>query len=919
MNKKVLTLCAGLLLAGGLLSSADAHIAQIQEGQYYTIKVVAGDNAATSFYLDSDDPSWFVNQTTTPNDADGSMYWTAVPVKEATTGIVVGYKLVNAKGVTYTVKDTKGNSYQVFTHVESNGKVEGQWRLKVAGEDLYAYGLSAVSSDACLWGIHNETLIENQGISADALNAILGNGFEMTISHQLDAKGKELKTPAAYTDLKGNVFTGKLTAEQGTKGVTLKNAAGKYIVMTSEKWGTQGAFASVEGNKFDVTAEKANASEFTFNKPVGKDAPVEVAVVDAAGSHELIVIAVDGTYYLTVDKNAIDGKAEYTKDYDEQDTYITLGADNYIDYSVFNGKLWNIYNKDGQIASPDCESKDDFVATAQVAADYPEGQWLYNGEAFTNRESGETLVINGLRKTDKENVYSNADGNTYTFVVAGEPYADKKGLNYGYLSNYNEDLLKQKAFTIGAPIDATSDTIYLANGANGVLKFTTDKADAVQFRLSIAGSDQLVTDYIDAKGKAAKDYVNYASYNVTEAISGKVLAYDTKNERYILSDKEGVGPMVFKNKKADTYNIVLKGESAWCASDKLYAAFNVSELSQSEYLYKVIQNDLFIIADASAQQYRGDFSESALDTIKIFRNVDNSYVTYEQGELLKEGDKTLAGFWGIENFHDAAYAQKNPALLADTAIHANTWRPQYLFAVRNTEATADTVWCNATSAHKHATLADSIACDHTVITAAGQSAYYLVNLVDSAKAFKGKTADNKFIYQNYVGEQPYYRLGFVKASHVGKALVIASTGDTIKFDGADKVCTYALKYVDADRDAFTIETLYDGETRGYVKYHNGLLVVTPKATEAEVFDLEELTGIIPTANEAIAATSVSVSATTGAVVVKGAAGKAVVVSNILGQTLANTVVTSDNASISVPAGIVVVAVEGEDAVKVVVK
>ena len=74
-----------------------------------------------------------------------------------------------------------------------------------------------------------------------------------------------------------------------------------------------------------------------------------------------------------------------------------------------------------------------------------------------------------------------------------------------------------------------------------------------------------------------------------------------------------------------------------------------------------------------------------------------------------------------------------------------------------------------------------------------------------------------------------------------------------------------------------------------------------------------------TANETIATSDVTVSATNGTVVVKGAAGKAVVVTNILGQTLANTVISSDNASISVPAGIVVVAVEGEEAVKVVVK
>ena len=52
---------------------------------------------------------------------------------------------------------------------------------------------------------------------------------------------------------------------------------------------------------------------------------------------------------------------------------------------------------------------------------------------------------------------------------------------------------------------------------------------------------------------------------------------------------------------------------------------------------------------------------------------------------------------------------------------------------------------------------------------------------------------------------------------------------------------------------------------------------------------------------------------------KGAAGKNVVITNVLGQTIANTVVASDEATISVPAGVVVVAVEGEAAVKAIVK
>ena len=73
-----------------------------------------------------------------------------------------------------------------------------------------------------------------------------------------------------------------------------------------------------------------------------------------------------------------------------------------------------------------------------------------------------------------------------------------------------------------------------------------------------------------------------------------------------------------------------------------------------------------------------------------------------------------------------------------------------------------------------------------------------------------------------------------------------------------------------------------------------------------------------TANEEIATSSVVVAGTNGAVVVKGAEGKNVIVSTILGKVVANEVVSSDNATIAAPAGIVVVSVDGES-FKVVVK
>ena len=74
-----------------------------------------------------------------------------------------------------------------------------------------------------------------------------------------------------------------------------------------------------------------------------------------------------------------------------------------------------------------------------------------------------------------------------------------------------------------------------------------------------------------------------------------------------------------------------------------------------------------------------------------------------------------------------------------------------------------------------------------------------------------------------------------------------------------------------------------------------------------------------TANEAIAAeNNVAVIGGEGVVTVKGAAGKQVVVSNILGQEFANKVATSDEETFAAAVGVVVVRVDGE-ATKVVVK
>ena len=151
--------------------------------------------------------------------------------------------------------------------------------------------------------------------------------------------------------------------------------------------------------------------------------------------------------------------------------------------------------------------------------------------------------------------------------------------------------------------------------------------------------------------------------------------------------------------------------------------------------------------------------------------------------------------------------------------------------------------------------------------------------------------------------------------------------------------SFSFRLITDDQSEFLIESNLPGVssigsmTGAWIKDFNGCPVVSyiygnhetidasnlkkDNVTDGEIFTLEA-TNDEATANETIAAGNVVVAGVDGAVVVKGAEGKNVIVSTILGKVVANEVVSSDNAQISAPAGIVVVSVDGES-FKVVVK
>ena len=327
-------------------------------------------------------------------------------------------------------------------------------------------------------------------------------------------------------------------------------------------------------------------------------------------------------------------------------------------------------------------------------------------------------------------------------------------------------------------------------------------------------------------------------------------------------------------------------------------------------LYKGTNDDLFVIAPTEAPTYKKLAQDDKI-ILTLKENLKDEYVLFEDGDFAGMGNRL-------------AHKDINPTLYVDTAYvnRVGNYAYQYLLSVRPTRI--DTTYqCNLPE-------------EHGVHRADTTKGFFLVNMVDSAKANQN-VHNNKFMYD---GE---YKLAFVEGYHTNDSLFFTEEGKVISKmevgNGDFNIAKYAFKMVDETENEFVVETasgyakkynyvkdnnghwhwtVASVESKpGYLRWVNDNLVVTEDIDKAAIFTMET-SDKEATANEEIAAGNVVVAGVDGAVVVKGAEGKNVIVSTILGKVVANEVVSSDNATIAAPAGIVVVSVDGES-FKVVVK
>ena len=353
--------------------------------------------------------------------------------------------------------------------------------------------------------------------------------------------------------------------------------------------------------------------------------------------------------------------------------------------------------------------------------------------------------------------------------------------------------------------------------------------------------------------------------------------------------------------------------------------------------------------DAKVENLCQDRTESFIleaDTMPYYRRVvglktEKFYSTNNENRTL--GESVIDGVTYMNIFSAVEEPERNNEFFIDTA-HVNvSSMPTYLLAL-DVEA-KKTAECNH---EDHPAIGD-----HYQVIDYLQGRYMVDASVDSVIPAYLKNSVKPF-------ENVYTRYAFVNAIHYQDTLYIMDAADaTIKYDRdlydgknvAKKVVLKEKAYDGAsiafrlkdqsDDENFYIET--KGKQYGYaangntwLKEQNHNIVSTGRGYSEtgdhngnwhqDVYEdiyqallLNTTAQSDATANEDVEVSSVAVIAGNGQVTVAGAAGKKVVITNILGQTVANTVVTSDNATIAAPAGVVVVAVEGEGAVKAIVK
>ena len=580
-----------------------------------------------------------------------------------------------------------------------------------------------------------------------------------------------------------------------------------------------------------------------------------------------------------------------------------------------------------------------YVAKANVLAqpETPAYQWAitsvedtYN-VVFTNRETSQYFKASLFPKADLgENVYELAiagndkvtpiyvDENTYN-EAANADNDHKMSMNtlivelipaevdpYAGFLNVDDKTLVTMAFA--RDNNETSNKWYAGVVEDPANTFKLNKNDEFSNKLSGAAQWQLVKSE-DSLTIIERSFVYNRDGRVTVQAKGdKAYAYTYKLQ-YVNDGKE---KNVYFPKEDDNNTKFAVAENALLES----------EANAPEFIIKVAADGaVYLIEDA----------ETAAGEASIFDNATTSEVRVIYKGSPADEYQYATGRWSVYK-----YPVASQDLLLKTYLIVEA--PEVSYPAEEGYISLISEWDNYVSVNDNR---------EGIVVDEAQYSFYL-NVTDTnavvpsfyiSKALEG-VEGRAYLFQPedsvnyYVAEGSFDRVYQWKENTekaIFKAGVLNAGRDTIATDikgnrvnvaekaddngvlgGLDNFKVQIILVEDTD-DQYYIRSVANGQ---YLYNWNDQLAWGSKE-DAMKFTITEGD---PTANEAIAneVEGVKVIAGNGTVEIQGAAGKNVVIANILGKVVASTTLTSDNQTINVPAGIVVVTVDGE-AVKAVVR
>lgn len=389
------------------------------------------------------------------------------------------------------------------------------------------------------------------------------------------------------------------------------------------------------------------------------------------------------------------------------------------------------------------------------------------------------------------------------------------------------------------------------------------------------------------------------------------------NYKYVtVSDVDGTELMVVSGKE-NRAQFYLKEVNhadgthyfALISGDKKAGVIDASGLIKAEDITGETRTSAFALNFDKTAYYRlftaEELGENGVLNFYRTNTAEKAYL-YEKDNLLEVENKG-------DNVGDLADLNVIPAVKEGIM-------PQYFIAKNVKVVEADTILCT----ENHASVEEALGCEHTKYVKDTIYGDFMVNFKIDADLDKANLWENK-----------YSRLGFLNGYITNGKLYINEDSVSVT-ENVHNATKFSFRLVDEeDAKDFLIEseswgdkTAFDGGIRpfgkgGWIKVQNTVPVIVKTDYEdaiasADLFNVDTNAGGA-TANDEITTSEITVIAGEGNVTIANAAGKKVVVSNILGQTVATQVLTSDNAVIAAPQGVIVVAVEGEEAVKAIVK